>query len=351
MRKPLTMLIVSIALLAVLSPVCISENTQKTSKEVKLFDRLLEPPLKGELTTKSEGINLPLTPGETKQISVKVGYRVEGRLIGRLISQFLLKDSKAKIEINIAEIPDFCDEDETKLSKNKIEIPISMEEKIATINLTIKIKEEATAFQKDSINLDINSNVVKDPYINFFTLVNQTQTSEKIPITTGYTPKIDLQLTKNKEIPPEQESIIPINITNQGNGKTTVSLKVMRHSQNFHNVSLSEDQIDVEQGKMETVYLNIIPVKDFANETIEIRFTPSYGGDENVKGMDDEYLTGDSITKQIVLLNDGSLKEEKQGFLEENLTWILIAVFIIAIITLAAITIWYKKQKEKTREK
>ena len=149
---------------------------------------------------------------------------------------------------------------------------------------------------------------------------------------TAYVSSIDVNLTNfTRKIPPAKSTIIPIEVTNLGNGETTVGISVKNQPDKW-NISLDNTTMNISIGKTKKIWLNITPIKNFKNETITLKFTP--------KSTSDASLEGETISFAITLSNDGSLKNE-----ENDLVGVLILIaVIIAIAVIIFVFIWLKRR-------
>jgi hypothetical protein len=121
------------------------------------------------------------------------------------------------------------------------------------------------------------------------------------------------------EIPPLEETEIPINITNLGNGKTTVTSEITEASAELNASITSESDFDIDELKQ--IMLTVEPDENFTEEEITLEFTPHY--------MTNSSLKGQTYTLTLVLKNDGSLEEEDNGF---QIPGFEILAFIAAIV-------------------
>jgi hypothetical protein len=116
--------------------------------------------------------------------------------------------------------------------------------------------------------------------------------------------------------------MVPINITNNGNGESSVRISIKNFGQNNWNITFDQDEITIGVGQTKSAMMYVKPPKEFDIEPLTLTFTPT----STVEDVDDSYLQGDSVDSIITFNNDGSL-EEDEGL---NVTM----VFIIAIVVL-----------------
>ena len=140
-----------------------------------------------------------------------------------------------------------------------------------------------------------------------------------------------------REISPANETVIPIDITNNGNGETTVQVSLESYPENW-NVSFDEENITIDSGEIKQVNLIVKPVKTFENETIQLKFTPVSTSDEDVSEI---YLQGEVVSLSLTLLNDGSLKDEGDFPVFE-----LAVILVIIIAAIVIVTLFLKRKKD-----
>ena len=92
---------------------------------------------------------------------------------------------------------------------------------------------------------------------------------------------------------------------------------------------LDKEEITLDTDETGTILLFVTPVKTFVNDTVKLKFTPTSTSEEEV---DEEYLEGEPVYLDIVLLNDGSLKDDNDG--ELPLLEIAIIIIVVAIVIL-----------------
>ncbi len=267
-------------------------------------------------------IDNPLLPSDIEEIELTIQYKInyttmpnlskiynklifESR-IGRMLvfgkDYFYFFKSKAldippaNLILSLTGVPTWCT---ATLDKDNVSIEITDEFTEAKAKVTILVAEDAPAFE--TADLKIIAEFKNEDW-----RIGESSNDTTISIEIGYVPKITFESEQiTKVIPPLNETTIPINITNLGNGKTTVRAVIINSPINF-NISI-DSEVTIEVGKEKALNLIVKSTdKNFDNETITIQFTPvSY---------DDSSLEGETYQISVTLVNDGSLEEDGNGF-------------------------------------
>jgi hypothetical protein len=322
-----------IVLLAILLTATVSSTTiAETSSD--------ENPSLGFAIVKSEiaidvgsQIDNPIGPSETKEIEITISYRLDiGDLAARLffnrrIGRFLLFGfgyiMKSKeipsAEINFSvECPDWCT---VTLEPSGVTAEISnvFKEADEKVKLTISVNDTAPALELGNITVTAESQ-------NSWG-IGGSSNKTTISVMAAYNSTLEINATATREISPVNETVIPINITNAGNGETTVNISIETAPEKW-NISFSQAEVTLSVGETKQIDVFVIPVKSFKNETIQLAFTPTSTSDEDV---DEKYLQGESVAFGIALLNDGSLDEEN-GIPGFEILLVVIAFLVVVVI-------------------
>ncbi len=287
-------------------------------------------------------LDKPIATSGTKTIDMTVKYKLDmGDLTARLlfnrrIGRFLLfgfgyilkmkGEPSANIDLSV-DCPDWCT---VSLENSNVTAEISNIFKEAEpVQLTISVNEDAPALEPGDIVITAESKAIWG--------IGGATNKTTISVMAAYDSALDVNATLNREISPVNETIIPINITNSGNGETIVKVSLETYPENW-NVSLEEENITIDVGKIQQVNLLVKPVKTFENETIQLKFTPISTSDEDVSETD---LQGEVVSLSLTLLNDGSLKDEDgiPGFE-------IIIILSIAIVAIVIIVLFLKWKKD-----
>jgi len=279
-----------------------------------------------------------MTPaGNIEEIEITIGYKINytsmlglsnyfifSSKIGRRIvfgDEFKILRAKkdippANIELEITNVPNWCT---AILDKQNVSIEISDEYKEAKAKLTVSLDIDAPAFDPTGIK-------IKAEFKNEDWQIQESSNETTITVEADYNGIIDiLPLFSYMKIPPINETTIPINITNMGNGKTKINSEILNIPTNW-NITLPETTLNV--GETKQIDIIVEPPEDFDNGTIKLQFTPAY--------YDDETYQGNTRELSILLENDGSLEEETDnGFSLPGFEMLaLIAAIGIALIVI-----------------
>jgi len=285
----------------------------------------------------------PIATSGTKTIDITVKYRLDiddltarlffNRRIGRFLlfgfGHILKINGEPSAEINLSvECPDWCTAT-IEPSNVTTEISNVFEEAEQPVQLTISVNESAPALEPGDIIITAESKALWG--------IGGSTNKTTISVMAAYDSALEINTTLIREISPVNETVIPIDITNNGNGETTVQVSLESYPENW-NVSFDEENITIDIGEIKQVNLLIKPVKTFENETIQLKFTPVSTSDEDVS---ETYLQGVAVSLSLTLLNDGSLKDENgtPGFE-------IIIILSIAIVAIVIIALFLKRRKD-----
>jgi len=280
----------------------------------------------------------PLPPGKPTEVNVTVKFKFDTPLlfpkflIGTKLGKWIMfRDFNANMdaEINLKAVStqNWC---KVKLEQDKVKIKnMSTEFKEVKTKLEITIDKGTIALSKSMIKLQGNF-TSKEKWG-----LQESGDSKEFPVTAGYDGTIAYTVENHTvKIPPLKTTNIPINITNKGNGNTSVKLDVSTEIENW-SISFNQTEIILGLDETKTVYLNVTPnVKDFDNETIEIKLLPML--------TEDTSLQGETVMFSLKLVNDGSLKETRGLQVD---TTILTALIVILIVVLILIILLKRKKQ------
>ncbi|KYK29294.1 hypothetical protein AYK20_05710 [Thermoplasmatales archaeon SG8-52-1] len=187
----------------------------------------------------------------------------------------------------------------------------------AILNLRLDIDAPAYASGFVEVKVTVPKVGMIDGYSNTFTL----------EFTPAYVPLIKSKLPEGYHyiITPYNETVIPIEITNLGNGITKVRAEIVNASERW-NLSISDVYLDI--GITATTYLKVTADHNFENESITIGFTP-----QRAQGTE----VGTIQFVDLFFENDGSYKKVEKG-LEIDITLLLILIIILLIIIIIVTT-------------
>lgn len=293
----------------------------------------------------SPQIDTPLDPSVSKQIDITVNFKLSignlakqlffNRRIGRLILfgpkyalKFLTKIPQATISLS-TECPDWCT---ATLDKNNVSVDISNEFKEAKATLTFVINDKnASALVADEITIKAE--------FKGFGGIKASSNETKLSFMPSYISKITYDVQKEINITSTNETSIPLNITNNGNGETTVKIEIENIPANW-SILTDSGNITIPINTTKQVKLTIIPIKNFENETINIKLTPksTYSGTD----VEEKYLQGETVSFSITMINAQTKEEEELPLFEI----LIVGIVIIILISIIAMILVRKKKQQ-----
>jgi len=274
----------------------------------------------------------PIIPlEETRDVEVNITYNVERGIALRNIFYFLLKDREVDINLEIIDRSEWCT---ANFDAEKIITKLPARDQVVSqiVNLSIGLKKEAQAHESGFVSFNVSIPSIKGPF-GLITFIDGFEKSYTVKFESAYVGVLAAAFTDGslKEISPYNETIIPIDIHNIGNGKTNVKFEILNSSDSF-NITLDDD-VTIDIDKKATTNLILRADNDFELEDIIIKLTPI--DSENKENV------GESSEITISIKNDGSYVEEEEGFVFD--ATILIVVLVIIILLAVA----YKLLKRK----
>lgn len=266
----------------------------------------------------------PINFEETKEYEIDITYNFNISEEGffKNLAYPLFKDKAVSIKVEILEKSEWCT---ASLDKQTIETTVGAEEKDFSVTLSIGVKESAPAYAGGFVKLNISVEAIKGP-LGFITYIGSFLKEVTVDFTPAYLGLIDVEAPQEDsiKIAPYNETLIPINISNIGNGPTKVLIDIVNSSDSFE-LSIS-DSITIDVNKTKTVNLMIDADHKFDQEEIIIELKPVSSTDPEDEG---------SVTTLTLLIeNDGSYVEEDEP-LEIDIT-ILIVILVIIVLALVA---------------
>jgi len=306
------------------SPIVMAEDE---SEQTQIFS-IFTPEIGFDFTENITGE--PLNPLQTQEIDIKVKFKLEmssiakwfffKRRIGRLLlfgTSYIFKFKalpKSNLNITISESPTWCS---ANIDTNTLEISFadiganrnSTVEK--TFKLEFTVNENATALDNGDIKIQAD----------FLGLggIKVTTNSTTIPVIVAYEPDIIVETISELTIPPLQNNTVPINITNNGNGDSQISILYITPENWTATFDLESLILKVNETRQITLTVN--PPKEFSNQTINFSFIP-----RSTAGL----YEGAPVVSSIDFINDGSLKEE--GTQDVAIVGIIILIIIILLV-------------------
>jgi len=285
-------------------------------------------------------IKEPINPSVSKEISFKIKYKLNignfakkfylNRRIGRMLAfgffrgyffKFLIKTPDANLSISI-DSPVWC---KAELDKYNVELKYNNEFEEADVKLTFILNETAPALKLSEIKI-----TAVYPGVGS---INSISNSTNISFMPAYISDISIEAATNFTIIPLKETMIPINITNNGNGECSVN--IIGFEKEKWNITTEQNNI-IAIGETKEIMISVIPPKKFDNESITFTFAPM----STVGGVNNSYLQGKSVDFSITFYNDGSLKDDDNI----DVTSIIIIAFIVIIILIIVFLLLRKKE-------
>lgn len=295
----------------------------------------------------------PLTLNETINLDLVVKFKFEKPwfiptfLLNTGIGKWILfRDKNANMTVNLSlsvESPDWVD---AELGQQQINFDLNTEFQENQVKLSLTPSKNAPALQKTDIKIKASFTPIET-----WGLI-ESDNESSFNITAEYEPLIKHDFAVNLTdstvlITPGEINLIPLNLSNQGNGELTkISLNVTNVTQDKGwNISFEPASVNVENDEIKSVVLKVYAPKNFDRETIELTFTPELISDADI--TEEQYLKPGSKTIEITLENDGSLKTEENGLLElDNLLIAIIFLIILAIAIIIIATVWLKNRQK-----
>ena len=281
----------------------------------------------------------PIAPGTNVEVELSLKFRfekpplfpaflLETRIGNWIMFRDFQQNMSTEIELKV-ESPDFCN---VELENSKILIEnfsTSFNNPVKT-KLNITVSEDATALQTGKIIVMANFTPAEKWGLN------ESGDVAEISVTTAYESAFEVQIENSTlEITPTKPTFVPLNITNNGNGDTTVFIEFMDVPKNW-TVKSDVGQVELSPGETKTITLNVTSIRNFDNETIKFEFSSILTSDETVSGA--------TVNLQIRFENDGSLKDEDKFEIDVTLLIVILVVILVALILIVFLA--RRKKKE-----
>jgi len=336
MKKKILFIVLAMYLLCTLaSPIVFAEEK---SEQIQIFS-IFTPEISFEFTKNLT--DEPINPLQIQEVDIKINFKLDmgslakwfffKRRIGRLLlfgPGNILKfrgAPKSNLTISISECPTWCSAiidtnifefDFDDINKNK---GSSVEK---TVKLEFIVNENATALEKGDIK-------ILAEFMGRWT-IKGVSNSTIIPVTVAYIPDLLVEVESELIIPPLQNTTVPINVTNNGNGDSKISI-LFTNPENWTTI-FDQQEFILKVNETVQITLTINPTKDFTNQTIDFSFIP--------KSSAGEY-EGVPVISSIKFINDGSLKEEGGQDV------IIVGIIILVIIIILVVTFLLLRKKKQ----
>lgn len=345
MNKKLLFITIQILILivAIISPKIIAENQLLELDESNGL-RIFEFKTTTEISLDKD-FSKPVSLNSSHSVNVTVSFKFElpqffpKLLLGTKIGNWIIfrdqnYNTTVDIKLNLEKIPEWCN---AELEKKTITIDnITTEAKTMKTKLNIKINKNAPALEKETIELsakfESQSNWGLTPSQD---IINFTIIPEYIGLINA---EFDLPKNTTELIlsPDKNTTLLPVNITNIGNGESIITIKIKEIQQNW-NVSIDTPEIILLPGKTDKINVNIttpqIKERQTMNLTLEITSKSTSETD-----IDETYLNGQNLKLTGLKL----IKEEATEPID--LTIITLGLIVI-LVSLIIIVFFFKKKK------
>ncbi|MBN2065538.1 MAG: hypothetical protein JW771_01870 [Candidatus Thermoplasmatota archaeon] len=273
-------------------------------------------------------IDVPLASETTKRIDLNVKFKLNlgdlatrllfNRRIGRLILFRSLDKTIPSATIDLtAECPAWCT---ATIEPANVTVAIDNQFNEAEATLTLVINGTAPALEEEEITITAS-------FSNANWGIRDVTNSTTITFLPAYESNLTIDATEKIEVPPLNETAIPVNITNNGNGPSKVNISLGATTQHL-NCSLSDTEVTIAKGETKEITLFVTPTKkDFTNLSLEVTVTPMSTSDASV---DEKYLEGTPVSFTLVLANDGSL-DDGNGIPGFELALIVVALIALVV--------------------
>jgi len=328
--KKIILIISAMYLLSIFTlPVVFAEEKTQQTQTSGFFDSDISLEFTKNLTDE------PIIPMQTQQVEFKVKFKLNmgsfakwfffNRRIGRLIlfgpGYFLKMRGLPEATLNLTlDYPEeLC---EAELDTYSLTFDYDNTYKESTVKLTFFVNENAKALEKGNIKIQID-------YMGHWTIKGFSN-STNVSFIVAYVPDISVEAESELTIPPLQNTSIPINITNNGNGDSTILFSYII-PENW-TVIFDEEDFVLKTNETKQITLTVNPPKEFTNQTINFSFTP-----RSTPGL----YEGSTVVLSINFINDGSLEEEMGKDV------LFVGIIILIIVILLVLTLLFLRRKKE----
>jgi hypothetical protein len=322
---------------------------------------IISPIISAEVTSRinintDAEIETPLKIEEQKEIDIEINYKLNvdfftnifyrtrlgrigrGFLFGRdyifpLVTRLRYGTRFPSVTLNLSlESPEWC-----KANFEQWEFQLTMDAgildgKTKTAKLTFILNESAPALKNESIEITAKTN-------GLGVLIQAASNSLSIPVIPEYISDLNVSEINESKIPPLKNHSVPINITNNGNGETSVSFEIEKPD--GWNVSFDPEELIIPTTETKQMTLTVInPPKDFVNETLTLTIKPKSTEEYE---EDPSVLNGSPVTLELTFIND---KSEKDGDEDTIIDISLVIVVLLVIIFVIIAFFFIKKRRE-----
>ena len=267
-------------------------------------------------------ISEPISLDGTEEVELSISYKIEyENLVGLSFIYNTLLNWKMGIRYvygkeyaAIKEVPDAI------IDLSVTDSPSWCNVEIIPVNVSSKILDEFSDVEpkaKVKITIEDDAPALKSGDIKIKAefkneegwKIKESSNETVFSIMAAYEPNISFDFESELEIPPANETLVLINVTNNGNGETSVKI-VSENDPETCNLSISPEEFTIPVGGTEQVNVVVETTGDFDNETIDLKFTTESTSNADVAS---KYLKEETHICSIKVENDGSLEEAADG--------------------------------------
>ena len=326
----------------IISPEILAENQlynleETNSLRIFKFDTITEISLYNELD-KPVSLNTSYIVNLIISFKFKLPQFFPQLLLGTKLGNWIIfrdinHNMTANINLNLEKIPEWC---EAEIENKTITIEnITTEVKTKKTILNLKIKNDAPALEKEIVELsakfESRSNwglTLSEDKINFTILpkyIGLINAEFDLPNNTT-----ELFISTDKNM-----TLLPINITNIGNGESIITIKIKEIQQNW-NISIDKPEIILLPGNTDKINVNITTPKNKERQTMNLTLEITSKSTSKTD-VDEKYLQGVTLELSGLKL----IKEETT----EKIDFTLVIIGLILILTILIIFYFFKKRK------
>jgi hypothetical protein len=328
-KKTLSILLLTLLFFNLLIP---STITAKAEEEIRSTA-----PMASYLTIHWTNDSEPIIPiDERIYYHIKIDYYVTMGRLGVLLLPFFV-GRQVDIKLDIIDLSPGCS---ANIAIRKL---ITLVQPYGTTTsqiaeISVELDKDAPADESGYVKIKATIPPIKGPF-GLITFIDGLTQNFSIEFKPEYYGLIHAEFPQGDsiEISPYTETIIPINVTNLGNGRTRVRLLIMNDLESF---DITTEEIIIDVDKNETAELVLFADHKFDEEEIEIFITPSSAENPG------KNFFGESTFLRFTVANDGSYVEEVEEPFEIDLTMLIIFLVIIVLI-IVHISVAYKILKRK----
>jgi|GEM_PF-1746309 len=332
-----------ILIVAVISPQILAENQLlkiEESNGLRIF--------KFKTTTEillDNNFSKPVSLNSSHSVNVTISFKFElpqffpKLLLGTKIGNWVIfrdqnHNSTVDIKLNLEKIPQWC---KAELENKTITIDnITTEVKTMITKLNIKINNDAPALEKETIELSAKfESQTNWGLTTSQDIINLTIIPEYIGLINAEfdLPKNTTELVLSQD---KNTTLLPVNITNIGNGESKITIKIKEIQQNW-NVSIDTPEIILLPGKTDKININITTpqIKEKLTMNLTLEITSKSTSETEI---DEIYLQGQTLN----LTGLKIIKEEATQPIDFTIITLGLIVILVSLITIVFI---FKKKK------